>query len=80
MAIDDFDYGFEPQLDLICNMISMLSIEYDIITERTEEENNGLVEELVKHKPLCYYVMKDNYLDEDKVVLERNYMEMHKQS
>lgn len=30
-----------------------------------------MVEELMKHKPLCYYTIKGDFVDEDKVVLER---------
>lgn len=42
----------------------------------TEEEDNGLVEELAKHKPLCYYEMKDGFVNEDKVIFERLDMSM----
>lgn len=38
MACDDFDSGFEPGYDLIFYMISVLSLEYDIFIEVTEEE------------------------------------------
>lgn len=76
MATRDFDYSSEPELDIICNMIYVLPIEYDTIIEVIEEEDNGFVEELAKHKALCYYVMKDGYVDEDKVVFERFDMAM----
>lgn len=51
MANNDFDFGSERELDVICNMISVLPLEYDTITEVTEEED-GLVEEMAIHKPL----------------------------
>lgn len=76
LAIDDFNSGSEPKLDIICNMISILPIEYDTTTKENKEEGNGLAEELAKHKPLCYYVIKDVCVDEEKAVFERLDMEM----
>lgn len=32
MVTSDFDFGSEPDLDIICNMISILPIEYDTVT------------------------------------------------
>lgn len=49
LIIDDFDSGSEPELDIICNMISILPIEYDTTTTENKEEGNGLAEELAKH-------------------------------
>lgn len=36
----------------------------------------GLVEKLVTHKPLCYYMMSDNSVNEDHTIFERPYMAM----
>lgn len=33
MASNDFDFGSKGKLDTICNMISMLSLEYEIVIE-----------------------------------------------
>lgn len=52
MATDDFYFFSEPELDIICDIISLLPFKYDTITEVIEEEGNGLAEELEKHKPL----------------------------
>lgn len=38
MARNDFDYGLEDELDIICNMISVLPLEYDTIIKATKEE------------------------------------------
>lgn len=67
---NDFDSGPDGGLDNICNMISVLPLEYDTITEVTEE-GDGLVEEMATHKPLCYYVVDDGSVKEDKEILER---------
>lgn len=37
----------------------------------TEEEDTGLAEELENQKPLCYYVMNNGSIDEDKATFER---------
>lgn len=38
----------------------------------TEEEDNGLTEELGNHKPMCYYVMSNGSIDEYKATFERH--------
>lgn len=52
MATYDFDYGYELEPYIIFNIIYVLPIEYDTVFEVTKEEENGLAEELAKHKPL----------------------------
>lgn len=59
---------------MIFNMISVLPIEYDTVTKVTKEKDNELAEELSKHKPLCYYVMKGDFIEEDKAIFERHDM------
>lgn len=51
-------------------MISMLSTGYDNVTEVTEERDNELVEDLLKPKPLWYYVMKGDFVKEDTALFE----------
>lgn len=53
----NFDYGSEGELDIICNMIFVIPIEFDQITKVTEDEDDGFSLEIESHKPLCYYVM-----------------------
>lgn len=43
MASNEFDSGSEDDLDIICNMIFVVPLEYNTITEVTEEED-GLPE------------------------------------
>lgn len=75
MATNNFDSGLEGELDIICNMIYVLLVEYDTVTEVIEEED-GFAEEMETHKNLCYYVMQDGSVNEDKVVFERPDMSM----
>lgn len=78
MTTDNFNFGSEPELDIICNMIYMLPIEHDSVIEVTKDEDSGLAKELANHNTLCYYIMKDNSIDEDMVVFERVDMVMQK--
>lgn len=75
ILIDNFDYGSKNDSDVICNVVSVLLIEYNTITEVIGEENE-VVEESTNHKSLCYYVMNNGCVDEDSAVLERPYSEM----
>lgn len=76
MTIDDFDSGSEPKIYKICYIISMLPFEYDTFTKVTKEEDNRQAEEQTKHELLCYYVMKDGFVNEDKTIFEQYDMEM----
>lgn len=70
MLIEIFDSGSENNFDVICNVVSMLPIEYNTITKVKEEENE-VAEESANHKPLCDYVMNNSCVDEDKAIFER---------
>lgn len=39
MASNDFDSGLKDDMDIICNVIFMLPLEYDTITKVTKEED-----------------------------------------
>lgn len=70
MLTDNFEYGLEDELDIICNVVSILLIEFDTITEVTEEENDYVVEEIEKHNPLCYYIINNGCVEEENVVFD----------
>lgn len=71
MLTDNFNPRSESGLDIICNMISILPIEYDQITEVTEEEVDDFAAELENHKPFCYYVVNNGCEEEEKLVFKR---------
>lgn len=75
MTSNNFDSGSEDNLDIIYNMISVLPFEHDTITDISEEEY-GLAEEMVTHKPLCYYIMNVDYVNEDKAIFLKRDMSM----
>lgn len=69
METNNFDSGSEPGIDIICNMIYVFPLEYYTIMEVFEEES--LDKELAIHKPLYYYVINDNSVNEDHAIFER---------
>ena len=48
----------EPSLDIVCNVVSILPVEYDVTSEVNEVETD-FTEEMANHKPLRYYVMNN---------------------
>jgi len=48
----------------------MLPIEYDVPSEVNEVESD-FTEEMAIHRPLCYYVMNNGYVEDRHVVFER---------
>lgn len=52
-------------------VVSFLPIEFDKITKVTKEEDIDLAKELANHKSLCYYVMNNSCVDEDKAIFKR---------
>jgi len=60
----------EPSLNIICNVVSILPIEYDIMSEVSEVEED-FTEEMANHKPLCYYVMDNGCIENQHPVFEK---------
>lgn len=76
MHTDNFDSGLKGELDIICNIVFVLPIEFDQITEVTEEEDDCFVEEIENHKPICYHIMNNGCLEEEKFIFDRPNEEM----
>lgn len=49
----------------------VLCIEYETVTVITEKEDDGIAEEIVSHKSICYYVMSNICVGEEKASFER---------
>lgn len=62
--------GSDPSLDIVCNVVSILPVEYDVRSEINEVESD-FVDEMATHKPLCYYVMNNGCVEEQHAVFEK---------
>lgn len=65
MFINNFETRFDDEINVICNVVSILRIEFDKVIEVTEEEDDFLTIEITYHKPLCYYIMSNGGVEED---------------
>lgn len=54
----------------------MLPTEYDRVSEVSEVEEDYVHNEVVNQKPLCYYVMNNNVVEEQHSIFERLHPEM----
>jgi len=52
----------EPSLDIVCNVVSVLPVEYDV-PSKIDEIESDFNEEMAYHKPLCYYVMNNGCVE-----------------
>src|ERR1044072_2736704 len=59
MLTDNFDSGSEEDLNIICNVVSIMPAEFDGVSEVTEDEYDSVTKESKDHKPICYYVMNE---------------------
>lgn len=54
-----------------CGLVSVLSTEYDMVSEVSETEEDFMPNETVRGKLLCYYVMNSGVVEEQKVTFKR---------
>jgi len=54
----------------VCNVVSVLPVEYDVLSEIDEVESD-FTEEMAHYKPLCYYVMNNGCVENQHVVFEK---------
>jgi len=54
----------------VCNVVSVVSVEYDVSSEVNEVECD-FVDEMAIHMPLCYYVMNNGCVEDQHTVFER---------
>lgn len=57
-------------LDIICNVVSVLLVEYDVPSEVNEVESD-FTDEMAIHKPLCYYVMNNGCVKDQHAIFLR---------
>jgi len=56
-------------LDIVCNVVSVLPVEYDVPSEVNEVERD-FIDEMAIHKPLCYYVMINGCVEDQHAMFE----------
>lgn len=54
-----------------CGIISILPAEYDMVSEVSETEEDFMPDEIFGGKPLCYYVMNNGVVEEQKAMFKR---------
>jgi len=68
----DSDFmDLEPELDIICNVVSILPAEYDVVSEVEESKDDFNPEGMEKYRPMCYYVTNYGCVDEQKTMFEK---------
>jgi len=60
---------FEPSLDIVCNVVSIFPVKYDVTSEVIEVKTD-FTEEMANHKPLCYYVMNNGCVENQHAIFE----------
>lgn len=63
MIADKFSWSGDD-FDVLCNMVSVFPVEYDVVTEVTDAEEEYFAEDLAEHMPICYYVMNNGCVEE----------------
>ena len=60
----------EPSLDIVCNVVSILPVEYDVTSEVNEVETD-FTDEMANHKSLCYFVMNNGCVENQYAIFEK---------
>ncbi|MCI42405.1 hypothetical protein A2U01_0063642, partial [Trifolium medium] len=61
----------EADFDVICNVVSILPVEYDVLSEVTDGEDDFDEPEMAYYKPVCYYVMNNGCVEEQQAMFEK---------
>lgn len=61
----DFDFIYsKPDFNVLCNVVSILPAQYDVISEVEENEEEFDTENMANHKSVFYYVMNNGWVEE----------------
>jgi len=61
----------EPDFDVICNIVSILPTEYDMVSEVDDSEEEFYPKDIEEYKPMCYFVTNDGSECNRKAVFEQ---------
>lgn len=68
--IEDNFSNSEDDFDVLCNVVSMFPIEYDVVTEVTYAEEEFSTEEMADHRLVCYYVINNGCIEGQNIVFK----------
>lgn len=71
MVDDNFDNESEDDFQINCNIVSIIPIEYDRVSEVFEAEENYIQDGVANQKPICYYIMNNGIVKEQHAIFER---------
>ena len=71
MYDDTHDDTYGEDFVVNCGIVSILPAEYDMVSEVSEQEEDFVPNETTEDKPLCYYVMNNGVVEEQKSMFER---------
>ena len=63
-------------LDIVCNVVSIFPVEYDVTSEINDVEID-FTKEMANHKPLCYYVMNDGCIENEYAIFKKTDYKMN---
>ena len=69
MLTNNFESEGESSLNINCNVVSVLRCEFGQETEVEEHEEDDAID-LMKHRPVCYYVMDNGAVEEQNAFFE----------
>jgi len=71
---DELDSEFmdsEPNFDVICNVVSIIPAEYDMVSEVDDSEEEFDPKDMKEYKPMCYFVTNDDSEGNRKTIFEQ---------
>jgi len=69
--LDSEFMDFDPDFDVICNVVSILLAKYDMVSEVEDSEEDFDPEDIKKYQPICYYVTNDGCESEQIATFEK---------
>lgn len=70
MYDDTNDNTYGEDFIVNCDIMSVLPKEYDMVSEVSEADEDFVLDETAEDKPLCYYVMNNGVVEEQKAMFE----------
>jgi len=62
--MNSYFMDFEPNFDVICNVVSILLVEYDVTSEVEDSDEYFNLADMDKYRPMSYYVTNYGCVDE----------------